>query len=222
MILHSWWLHNSMSAARRLKGLKAVTKWIQMVGRGWKRGRSCFTASKTTSWSCETRTVQIEGRRLWHALPLQASMYKQNQHDGPATQLKALNTRDLWCTFPSLRTCQDKVNDWCFVIGCSFVTWRLEKATDDSMSPFFLVPSANIRGHLELVWRKTWKLRQFQVGNSGNVDCHCDLYMVLFFSCLHDKAAIFLQLLRCQSQGLAVGPSPLDPTEFYIYVLTEP
>lgn len=83
-----------------LKGLKQSpngSKCLEEDGRG---GGPASPLRKPHHGPCETRTVQIEGRRLWHALPLQASMYKQNQHDGPATQLKALNTRDLWCTFP--------------------------------------------------------------------------------------------------------------------------
>ena len=50
---------------------------------------------------------------------------------------------------------------------------------DISMSPFFLVPSANIRGHLEFV-KENLETTPISAGlNSGNVDCHCDLYMGL-------------------------------------------
>lgn len=145
------------SAARRLKGLKAVTKWIQMVGRGWKR-RSCFTASKTTSWS-----MRNSNSANWRAAPLARTASPSIHVQAKSAWRTSNSTAHVW----GLRTCQDKVNYWCFVIGCSFVTWRLEKATNDSMTLVWAHSSWCHQRTYEAIWslwRKTWKLRQFQVG----------------------------------------------------------
>ena len=79
--------------------------------------------------------------------------------------------------FQGLRTCQGKWLVLCHRLLLCHTTAR-EGDKRQYMSPFFLVPSVNIRGNLKLMWRQARKL--FQTGKCGNVDCHCDHYIDIY------------------------------------------